>query len=419
MLIGNAVRTGSSSYVVTDQVTLYSLAPNQLPLSVSVEFVIGPGAIQLGLRNACRQTVSASPTTTRPSCVATNNVFTVIGGTQNITIVTEYSYAVDQATTITQTTTNFEQYTLTGIVRRIGSVHPLGVQAAGDAADLFARRLREVGDAGELRQGLWLAGYGWFGQRGKQGEIAADRRAGEGVTGGAAIVLGEQAMLGVGFDAGRTHLTLPLVGERATIDLTQLGAHFAWRANDWALRASGSFGWGNIATLTTPSDLNFSTSARSRVRTATLSAEIAHQFASRGWTLTPAIGAQWQRTTSDAFAEPGVFGLYSGPATIRAGKAWVGATIARAASSALPVRFKSYARVTARSGDRVSLPAAFTGSTTTVSLDSPDLGSIGAEAGVAVNLSLGSAVTASAGYDARIRSSFALHTITAGLRISL
>lgn len=172
-----------------------------------------------------------------------STTFHVTRGWLNINANTETTYNIDQATTVTNTTTLFEQYTITGVVRRIGSVHALVSEAGGDATSLFAKRLREVGD-GELKRGFWFSGYGWFGKRSANGEIAGDNRHGK-EFGGYAASFGK-GFRGVGFDKGTTKLTLSTVGERGTVDLTQFGAHLDYDCQRFRLRFANTNGWGNI-----------------------------------------------------------------------------------------------------------------------------------------------------------------------------
>ncbi|WP_164066841.1 hypothetical protein, partial [Serratia marcescens] len=63
----------------------------------------------------------------------------------NFDIVT--TYTIDQATTTTSTTTKFEQYTLFGVVRAIGTAHPAMQVVALDASDIFLSRLLGPGKA--------------------------------------------------------------------------------------------------------------------------------------------------------------------------------------------------------------------------------------------------------------------------------
>lgn len=463
VIIGAPVLTASSRTTTTSSTTLFSLVGTSTIASAGV--TVGPGSLQIGTRSRCAG-ISALPSTTAPTCAAvapvaqltymqqptttaegnltyninfriagdmtpgglviadTNSrivqqdptavLLTVPSGFVETDIVTTTTYTIDQTTTTTNTTTLFEQYTLTGVVRRIGSVHALAAEAGGDAAGLFAARLRGAGDV-QTRRGFWLAGYGWFGQRGAQGEIAADRRNGEGVTGGFATRLGGGFSAGVGFDTGTTRLRLPLVGESASVELTQAGVHLGWDHGPLLLRLAGTLGWGQITSATAPTDLIFATGARYDLRTASVSGEAGYALPLGRWTITPALGGEWRRSKTDAFAEPGTFGLSAGANETGWTRGWAGLALSRAAGA--DGVFRLYARATYDGRGRVRLPVSFTALGGAMMLDSPDYGAWGAEAGASADLALMPGLFLHAAYEARIEGNRTLHAATGGVKL--
>lgn len=470
VIIGAPVLTASNTTTITSSTTRYTLAGTTLDAIAGVVVGPSPNPIQIGTRSVCTG-ISSLPSTVMPTCSAVAPVaqYTAIlgfvgangGYSRNINfrqtgdftsdgaviinsnIQTEFqdptpvlltvpaglvetninlitTYTIDQTTTTTETTTIFEQYTITGVVRRIGSVHPLSADAAGDAAGLFAARLRGAGDS-ELqpvntRWGMWLKGYGWFGQRGAAGEIAADRRSGEGVTGGFAGQFGNGWSGGIGFDWGRTRLSLPSVGEWARLKLFQAGAHLGWDKGPLSLRLSGSYGWGHIDSVTEPADFAFATAARYDLNTATLSAEAGYALPLGAWRLAPVLGGEWRQVKTDGFTEPGLFGLRAAANSTDLVRGWAGLRLERAAAGGGQLRL--YGRATWQGHDRVLLPVTFaTLGGPTMVLDSPDFEGIGAEAGASVNLPIASGVWLTAAYDARLRGNLTLHAASGGFRI--
>ncbi|WP_260582790.1 autotransporter outer membrane beta-barrel domain-containing protein [Sphingopyxis sp. PET50] len=218
----------------------------------------------------------------------------------------------------------------------------------------------------------------------------------------------------LGFDAGRIRLRLPAVGERATINLTQFGAHLAWSGDGWFVRGSGAFGYGHANTQTAPVDVPITASGRNRIRTTSLSAEAGRDFQVGGWTLTPSIGGQWLRVRSGGFTEDGNLALEADAASTGIAKGWAGIEARREAG---PVTIGGYARVTVQDKDPIAIPVRFVGIDVDMTLDGPSLGAVGGEAGVAAGLRLGPNATAFAAYDARLRDGLTLHSGTVGVRI--
>ncbi|MFT4026333.1 MAG: autotransporter outer membrane beta-barrel domain-containing protein [Novosphingobium sp.] len=412
VIIGAPVLTASSSNIVSSSVTTYSLAGPPVALAPNTVVTFGPADIRIGTLSSCA--AGSLPSTARPSCTNTGGVAYRVGDDEtNFNTIHNTQYTIGETTATTNTTTIFEQYTIDGIIRRIGSVHALAADAGGEAAGLFTQRLRLAGD-GELRRGFWLTGYGFFGQRGAQGEIAADRRSGEGVTGGFAGRFGDGFSAGVGFDAGRTRLRLPVVGESGTVALVQAGVHVGLDRGPFSLRLSGAYGRGHIETATAPADFAFTTGARYGLRTASLSGEAGYAIPLGGWRLTPALGGEWRHAHTEGFAEPGAYGLSAEANGTGQARGWAGLTLDRSIGAGGGLRF--YARATMQGHDRVVLPVGFTLLGGSMQLESPDYGTFGAEAGASALLPLTPGAYLYAAYDARIRGGLALHMATGGVR---
>lgn len=417
VIIGSPIRTASSSTTTATSSTIYSLASTSQTLTI--ETTLSPATILVGQRTICTG-ITSLPSPNAPTCgPGSPTTFSVTPGngfvSTNLNANTETTYNIDQATTVTNTTTLFEQYTITGVVRRIGSVHALSAEAGGDATSLFAKRLRSVGD-GELKRGFWFSGYGWFGKRNANGEIAGDNRHGKGVSGGYAASFGKGFRGGVGFDKGETHLTLSTVGERGTVDLTQFGAHLDYDHKRFRLRFANANGWGNINTLTAPTDLNFSTSTRYGLTTNSLSGEASFVLPLGKWNLTPHSGLEWRRVKNDSFTETGTFGLAAATHTTNWTRGWTGLALEHPLGKEGLV--KIYGRATFNGHDRVLLPVTFaTLGGGTMQLESPDYGNIGSEAGASVLFPVSRHAFLFASYETRIRSGLALNAVSGGFKL--
>ena len=439
VIIGTPLLTASSHVTSSSSATTYSLntsTPLIVTVGAGVEH-IGPTSYLTGDLTSCAAALAALPSSTAPTCQtlqSAGSVMPVCGchvvlpgptytavfqvGAIGIDVRTDFAYTVDQTTVTNETTTNFEQYTLTGVVRRIGTVHALAPGAAGDAGDLFLRQLREI-DAGAdegRRARLWLQGYAWRGDRDAQGEIPADRRTGDGVEGGVIFGLGGLRG-GLGVDWGKTRLRLDAVGESGSVELFQVGARLAWQGGGWIARASAAAGWGRIDTATDARDIGFATAARNDIRILGASAELGRAFAVRNWVLTGSLGARVRRVSAGGFTEPGLYGLTGAPSAWTNLRGWLGLALAN--SDAAPFHAKGYARLTVDDDDRMSLPVSFTQLAAPLTLSGADLGRVGGEAGAELLLTIAPRAAIYLNYDARLRRDLVLHSGTAGIRIAL
>ena len=415
VIIGSPIRTASSSTTTTTSSTIYSLASTSQ--TVTPERVIGPGSTLVGQRTICTG-ITTLPSPNAPTCGPGNpTTFFVASGDDNRNVNIETTFNIDQATSITNTTTLFEQYTITGVVRRIGSVHALSKEAGSDATSLFAQRLRSVGD-GDLKRGFWFSGYGWFGKRNANGEIVGDNRHGKGISGGYAASFGKGFRGGVGFDQGETKLTLDTVGENGTVDLTQFGAHLDYDRQRFHLRFANTNGWGNVKTRTAPTDLNFATTTSYGLNTNSLSGEASYALSLGKWKVTPHAGVEWRRVKNDQFSEAGTFGLSATAHTTSWTKGWTGVSVERQFGKEGEGLIKVYGRATFNGHDRVLLPVTFaTLGGNSMKLESPDYGNIGSEAGASILLPVAKHAYLYASYDARMRGNLALNSVTGGFKL--
>ena len=413
VIIGLPIRTASSSSTTTTSSTIYSLASSNRTFVTTI--TLGPASVQLGQRTVCTG-ITTLPSSTAQTCgPGSPPPYNVGDDETNFNTNTETTFNIDQATTITNTTTLFEQYTIIGVVRRIGSVHALTAEAGGDATSLFAQRLRSVGD-GDLKRGFWFSGYGWSGKRGSNGEITGDNRHGKGISGGFATSLGKGFRGGVGFDQGETRLTLETVGESSTVELTQFGAHLDYERGGFRLRFANANGWGNVITRTNPTDLDFSTNARYDLTTTSLSGEAAYALSLGKWKLTPHSGVEWKRVKNDSFSEGGTFGLAAAAHTTNWTRGWTGASIERPIGS--EGLFKIYGRATFNGNDRVLMPVTFaTLGGGTMQLESPDYGNIGSEFGASVLFPVAKHAYLYAAYDTRMRGNLTINNVSGGFKL--
>jgi hypothetical protein len=414
VIIGSPVRTASSSTTTTTSATTYSLASTTQDEPETI-ITFGPERILTGQLTVCTG-ISSLPSSTAPTCGAGSPTpYNLPDGETNFNIIRGTTFNIDQLTTTTNTTTQFEQYTITGTVRRIGSVHALTTEAGGDATSLFADKLRKVGD-GELKRGVWFNGYGWFGKRDSNGEIAGDNRHGKGISVGYANSLGKGFRGGVGFDKGTTKLTLDTVGESGTVDLTQFGAHLDYERGGLRLRFANANGWGNVTTQTAPSDLEFFTTANYNLTTTSLSGEASYAVSLSKWKVTPNAGIEWRRVKNDGFTETGIFGLTANAHTTTWNRGWAGTAVERTIGEG--GLFKVYGRATFNGNDRVLLPVTFAilgGGM--MNLESPDYGKIGSEAGASILFPVTKNAFLYAAYDARIRGNLMLNNVTGGFKL--
>ena len=439
VIIGTPVLTASSHVTSSSSVTTYSLNTSIAPIvtvGAGVTY-IGPTTYLTGDLTSCAAALAGLPSSTPPTCQTLQSAGSVIlvcgcqrvlpgatytaviqAGAVGIDVRTDTAYTVDQTSVTTETTTNFEQYTLTGVVRRIGTVHALAPGAAGDAGDQFLRRLREIDEGADesRRARLWLQGYAWRGDRDVQGEIPADRRTGEGVEGGVTFGLGGLRG-GLGADWGKTRLRLGAVGESASVELLQIGARLAWRGGGWVARASAAAGWGRIDTATDAPDIGFTTAARNDISTLGASAELGRAFAIRDWVLTGSLGGRVRRVSADGFTEPGLYGLTGAASAWTNLRGWLGLALAN--SDASPVHAKGYARLTVDDNDRYVLPVSFTQLAAPLTLAGADLGHVGGEAGAELLLAIAPNAAIYLNYEARLRRDLVLHSGAVGIRIAL
>ena len=151
VVIGAPMLTDTAQTATSTSVTTYTLVGTTL--SSQTALAIGPDSLLIGQRTLCTG-LSGLPSTTAPSCsIGTATAFTVESGTTNVNINLNTTYTVDQMTQITELLQLFEQYTITGIVQAVGSVH---AAVQGGAWDLGQRLLRRMGDEAARPRGFAL-----------------------------------------------------------------------------------------------------------------------------------------------------------------------------------------------------------------------------------------------------------------------
>lgn len=457
VIVGAPVLTATITTTTSTSASTFVLAGQTQTLAF--ELTVGPGSVLIGDLGRC-PAVLALPGPVRPTCNAANPVnFVVPFGSQNLNTTVETVYTVDELVLIEQNTTLFEQYTLTGVVRRLGSIHGVAPTGTFEQGERFSRRLLDAaasednafmspafgglppaarsfapvgsGSGGPLASfpgagpaspspswNAWFDVYGWHGRRSASGGLAGDKRNGVGVNGGFGFQVTEQLRVGFGVDHGVVDLDLDGVGEKARLNLTQIGVYAGWRNGPWVLAASAQAGFGDVDTTIAPAGLNFSSIGSYSAKLFSAAGEFGYRIEGGDWRLTPHIGGQWMNAQMGAFAETGAFALTSPGGDFDWGKGWIGFSgDYRADLGALPLTLKGHVRAVAYSNDEILLPAGFAGIAVPMTINGPRAGDFGAEMGLGAQLRLSANASVFAGYDVRLRARMHTHAGTVGVRV--
>ena len=359
VIIGAPVLTASSTTTATSSTTLYSLAGTST--STAAVVTVGPSQspIQIGTRSTCTG-ISGLPGTTAPSCTAVapvaqytaslpgfninfrqsgnlapngalilngNNqiVFqdptavklTVSGGVilTNFDIVT--TYTIDQATTTTSTTTQFEQYTLFGVVRAIGTAHPAMQVVALDASDIFLSRLLGPGkaaigapvmvDGKPSRWSVFLEGTGYWGRIGATASLPGSTYSFGGVRGGLGYTVTPDLSVGFAAEGGRTTWSMSDATSRdsASGDGFRAGAFALYSPGAWRFSAAAFAGRQHFDTNSSWVGISDATTASFDATTYGAGVTAGYAFNLGGVTLTPRAGLSWLGWNSPSYAESG------------------------------------------------------------------------------------------------------------------
>jgi len=417
-------------------------------------YVMDPNA---GMISAC--TLPAAPTSVKPTCAAvTSTPLIVEAGQTAIVITSAFVYSIDTAVTTTDTTTTTDVYDInaTGGVQTIGTVHADVVAAGFDQADRFSGRLLQAGTddsapstapqpsaplgyaepllADVVGKALakpvaapspwhaWAETYGYFIREGSSASFPGDTREALGVNGGIGYDLTNNFRLGAAFDVGETRIDADAVGERATVDLSEVGLYGAWRSGPFYASAAGTLGWGSASTTVAPTGLGVADSASNSLAVDSVSAETGYHIALQGFTLTPSLGGAWFHVDSGGFTESGSAFALTGPSSsYDRAKGWLGLDIAKsfdlAGGSVLDV--EAYAKAVGIGGTRqIAVPVSFVGGTTPLAIDGANPGALGADLGAKLSWRFAANASLTASYEARLRQGYTAQTGMAGIRIA-
>lgn len=410
-----------------------------------------------GLVSVCA--LPAAPTSVKPTCAATNATPLFVLSGQTATVITSAAtYTIDTAVTTTDTTTTTDVYDInaTGGVQTIGTVHADVVAAGFDQADRFSGRLLQAGTddsaanaapaaaaplgyaepllADVVGKSLakpveapspwhaWAETYGYYVREGSSASFPGDTREALGINGGLGYDLTNNFRLGAAFDVGETRIDADAVGERATVDLSQVGLYGAWRSGPFYASAAGTLGWGSASTTVAPTGLGVTDSASNALAVDSVSAETGYHIALQGFTLTPSLGAAWFHVDSGAFTESGgAFALTGPSASYDRAKGWLGLDIAKSFDLAggSTLGLEAYAKAVAIGGTRrIAVPVSFVGSATPLAIDGANPGALGADLGAKLSWRLTASASLYAAYEARLRQGYTAQTGMAGIRIA-
>lgn len=314
VVIGAPMLTDTAQTVTSTSVTTYTLVGTTL--SSQTALAIGPDSLLIGQRTLCTG-LSGLPSTTAPSCsIGTATAFTVESGTTNVNINLNTTYTVDQMTQITELLQLFEQYTITGIVQAVGSVH---AAVQGGAWDLGQRLLRRMGDEAARPRGFalpsgttistmgdtgvqhygWVEGYATRGRVDATASTDAEARDAAGLALGLTWVAPAGLTWGFALDRGQGNLDIAAAGESADISLTQAALMAGFDRGEGFAHGVLSFGTGDVKASTT---LGVPTTADYSLRTTGLMVEAGRHLRLGDWQISPAAGADWLSVRSDAFS---------------------------------------------------------------------------------------------------------------------
>lgn len=440
IVIGAPQLTASTTNTTSTSVTEYSLV-SSVQEFVGVVIIFGPDVITVGQLSACG--VSSLPSTTAPTCTTLPGTPYVLapGETDGQTIWNTV-HTIDQDTTITETTSIFEQYTITGVVQAVGVVHT-GVQSA--ALDASGRFLRSMADAAggeptpsvldplpgaavltELDVGgetlpiaVWAEAYGTRASNAAEGSVPGDVRTGGGLAAGVSVPVSADWTMALGLDHGVTSVALDSVyAENATIGLTQIGVAAHYSSGPLVGTLGATLGLGTVDTV---HDLGGASTANYNLATFGLLAELGYAFELDSVRLTPSVGVDYTAVHTGAFTETGGMALVAPAHSSERIRAWLGVDIGHTwhLEDGGSLDLSGYGRIVGvLSGKEWLLPVAFAagGAPMTITGNAED--SIGVDLGLKAAYDFGNGASLFATYDGSLRNGSAAHAGTFGLKVS-
>ncbi|HTU10045.1 MAG TPA: autotransporter domain-containing protein [Allosphingosinicella sp.] len=399
VIIGDPVRTSSSTTSVTSSNSTYSLAGPGVQ-TVNTVTTFGPATVQIGALSTCD--VSMLPSATRPSCTTGGTSYSVGDDETNFNTTITTTYTIDETRTDTITDTLRETWEISGQVVAVGSIH---AEVQSGLFDLSSRLLNRL-------TGPLPANAGW-------GEVYAfrvsqtGRRDARGFAAGANLALAPGLTLAFGLDHGSLDIDVPGAEETGEVTLTEFGAGLRLERGPFTAALSATYGGGNAETLRT---IVGGSGADYDVRVAGVAFELGYAFAAAGWTLRPVAGLDYVSVRTDGFTETDMLGLVVGRQNAERVRASLGLEASRrwgAFELAASARYLSVL-----DGDERIIPVAFAvapGRALDMTAPSePDTALLGARG----RFALSPAVSLWLAYDGRFGSGYTSHAGTAGLSVS-
>lgn len=436
IIIVGPVLTASSTTTTSAGVTVYTLAGTVTTVADAADVVFGPATVTAGDLNECD--VSSLPSTTMPTCVDLPGVVMDLNSNQtSANVAIDVVHTIDQATTITNTTTVFEQYTLTGVVQAVGGVHGAVQSGALDAGGRFLRRLGQAAavegepmilqplpgvavlsevDAGiaALPVATWAEAYGTAASSEGDDVTPGSERRSAGLAAGASVGLSDDVTLAFGLDHGSTSVELDeAFAESATIALTQLGVAAGLSSGPWVGTLAATAGFGAVETL---HEVGGRASATYGLETFGVLAQLGYAFELEGTQITPGVGVDYAVAHTDGFRESGGLALVAREHTSDRVRAWIGVDVARS-SGALDLT--GHLRLVGTvAGSEGELPVAYAGiSGAPMTISGAGANGIGLEFGGKLEYGIGSGASLFAGYDGQFRDGATVHAGRIGLRV--
>lgn len=399
VIIGDPVRTSSTTTTATTSASIYSLAgPGAVTTSSTTTF--GPATIQIGALSTCN--VASLPSATRPVCTTGGTSFTVADGTENFDTLTTTTYTINETRTDTTTTTLRETYELTGQVATVGMIH---AEVQSGVLDLGGRLLGRLATTEGNNQG-WAEVYRF---RVSQ----SGRRDAWGLAGGFGVAVAPGVTLGLGVDHGNLDIDVPGADEEGDVELTEIGAVLRIDSGPFAASLALVHGFGEAETLRT---IIGSSRADYDVRLTGGAVDFGYAIETGGWTIRPVAGLDYLHLSTDAFTETDTLGLIAARQGFDRVRASGGVEVSRDFGGIAIGASARYLAVL--DGDERTLPVAFAAAPGRL-LDmtgpsEPDTLMIGARA--RVPLSPNAALSLS--YGGRFGSGYDGHAATAGVTIT-
>ncbi|MBI4274639.1 MAG: autotransporter outer membrane beta-barrel domain-containing protein, partial [Rhizobiales bacterium] len=203
----------------------------------------------------------------------------------------------------------------------IGNANMAASNSVFDLTNKFLRDLANQSDTGRFAPGgfnpggggaseqrdphwrFWSEGYGLWSRTGAQNVFTGDKRTSYGGIAGLGYTLAPGVNIGMSVDQGHTKINLPVVAQRATVDLTQIGLNGSIDSGPWTFSIAFIHGFGDIHTHRSDGGGPISASYGTKISGAV--GEVSYYWSSGHWRVVPKIGIDGSHGHNDAFVESG------------------------------------------------------------------------------------------------------------------